>query len=247
MPSYRSLVVILRSYDYSEADRILVVFSEKYGKFRAVAKGVRKIRSRLAGCTALLSQAELQFYGKPHQELYLITQGQLVTAYPNLKADLSLLGQAARMSELVDRMTTDHQSLPEIFKLLLSGLELLEKGRSSVLAGIWFEIILLDYMGYRPTLTHCLYCKKDADHMAYVPEQGGVVCQSCGSHSLLRISKGARVLLKKLRSLEAQKIDRIRLHPAQEQEMKTVLNSAFQYQLGRNLNSEKFQKAVAKV
>jgi DNA repair protein RecO (recombination protein O) len=247
VPSYRSKAFILRTYDYSEADRILVLFSEKYGKFRAVAKGVRKTRSRLAGCTALLSQSELQFYGKPHQDLYLITQGQLLTAYANVKSDLVLLGQAARMSELVDRLTPDHQSLPKLFQLLLSGLELLENGISAVLAGIWFEIILLDYMGYRPNLTLCQTCKKDAEYMAYVPEQGGMVCQNCRSQSNLRLSRGARLLLEKLRVLEASKLDRIRLQPAQEQEIKTVLNSAFLYQLGRDLNSEKFQKAVSKI
>ncbi|MBN1596574.1 DNA repair protein RecO [candidate division FCPU426 bacterium] len=247
MPSFCSAAVILRAYDYSEADRILVAFTRFSGKIRAVAKGVRKPGSRLAGCTSLLSLADLQFHGKEHQELYRLTQGQLIKSFCRIKSDLCLLGQAARMSELADRLTPDREPLPEIFDLLQHGLELLEKGVAPAVTGIWYEISLLDKTGYRPVLMHCMGCKQDRDTMYYAPEQGGVLCRACGAHSPLLISRGARVLLEKLRGLHHGSVGRLRLDPRMEKSVSALLHAALQYQLGRPLHSEKFQRAMEKV
>jgi len=247
VPSFRSLSIILREYDFSEADRILVFFTHSFGKIRAIAKGVRRMRSRLAGCVGLLSLSELQFHGKANQNLYLVTQGQLITAFPRIKADLQILGQAARIGELVDQLVSDQEPLPEIFQLLQESLELLESGVSPVVAGIWFEICFLDKMGYRPILQNCMICTQDKEIMAYVPERGGMVCRTCQSGSALFVSRGSRNLLEKLRTAKPRQVSRIRLNSQMQEEIVCLLNAAFYYQLGRGLRSDVFRRAIKRI
>ncbi len=224
-----------------------MLFSKEKGKIKGIAKGVRKLRSRLAGSVGLLNQAELQCYGKTHQDLFLITQGQLVTSYPAIKSNLSLLGQAARFYELVDRLTPDHQPLPEIFLLLSEAMQLLESGYAPIVTGIWFEMTLLDYMGYGPLLGKCMTCDQVKDRVAYVPEKGGIVCAACGSTSLLFLSRGARALLEKLRCSKSDTVKTIKLERKMEKEITLFLNAALRYQVGRGLNSDKFRQAVSRI
>lgn len=239
--------IILRTYDYSEADRILVLFTEHEGKVRALAKGVRKTRSRMAGSLGLLSRTEVQLHGKSHRDLFLVTQAQLVTAFPRIKSDLSALGQAARCGELVDRLTPDRHPQSEVFHLFDQALGLLDEGQSPALVGAWFEIRLLETSGYGPRLTTCSTCGREQGTMAYAPERGGLVCSHCRPGGQPAISMGGRRLLEKLRILDARRLGQLRLSAGMEGELTALLDSALTYQTGRRLNTDKFRAAVARL
>ncbi len=239
--------LVLRTYDFSEADRVIVLFTRERGKVRGIAKGVRRSRSRLAACLGWLSLSELQLYGKETRELMLVTQGQLENAFPGLKTDLTALGQAARICELVDGLTPERQPLPGIFNLLMAALGLLETGVRPSLAGTWFEVGLLNQLGYRPVLQTCQLCQCDSKTMAYHVETGGVVCRACRPAGGISISPGARRLLERLIRFPADKVQRLHLHHKLQGEITALLDAAVHYQLGRKLKSDIFRQAVAKL
>ncbi len=247
MSTYRTSGLVLRTYDFSEADRVIVLFTRERGKVRGIAKGVRRSRSRLAASLGWLSFSELQLYGRETRELMLITQGQLENAFPGLKTDLTALGQAARMCELVDGLTPERQPLPEIFNLLLAALQLLETGVQPSLAGTWFEAGFLNQLGYRPDLQACQLCQCESEAMAYQAETGGVVCRACRPSGGVSISPGARRLLERLLRFPADKMQRLHLHPKLQSEITALLEAALHYQLGRKLKSDIFCQAVAKL
>lgn len=245
MPALRVSAIILRHYPFSEADQVLVLLTEQEGKCRALAKGVRRGSSRLAASVGLFSLSELQLHGREQQELWLVTQGQLLTAHPRLKSNLQALASAARWSELVDRLVPDRQPLPEIFMLLKQAFGLLESGLAPQPAGLWFESRLLDLLGYRPHLAACVRCQEREGSMTYVPNRGGAVCSLCEPSGDLPLSAGARALLEKLRQLPADKMPRLDILPRLAEEAADALEAALLYQLGRGLRSDKFRRAVA--
>lgn len=247
MPTFRTPAVILRAYDYAEADRILVLFTLGQGKLRAVAKGVRRLSSRLAGGLSLFSLAELQLHGAEHRELALVTQSQLLHSYPKLKSDLAALGGAARMAELVAELVPDRQPLPEVFRLLVGGWELLEDGQALDAASAWFEASLLDRLGYRPRLETCGACGGDGETagLAYHPEAGGVFCRRCRASGGLPLSAGSRRLLVRLMDAGPDWARCVRLSAETGREVGAVLEAALHQQLGRSLRSDTFRRAVA--
>ncbi len=247
MSTCRTLGLVLRTYDFSEADRVIVLFTRERGKVRGIAKGVRRSRSRLAACLGWISLSELQLYGKETRDLMLVTQGQLENAFPGLKTDLTALGQAARICELVDGLTPERQPLPGIFNLLIATLQLLETGVLPSLAGIWFETGLLNQLGYRPDLKACQLCQRNSEAMAYHAETGGVVCRSCRPRGGFAISPGARRLVERLIRFPAEQVQRLHLHPRLQSEIADLLEAAVHYQLGRKLKSDTFRQAVAKL
>jgi len=247
MPGFRSPSLILRAYDFSEADRVLVIFTREAGKLRALAKGVRRCQSRLAACSGVITYAELQFHGKEHQELLLLTQGRLGTAYPRLKADLVALGQAGRMCELVERLVPDREPMIPTFELLVSSLRLLEEEKTDAGAGLWFEVNLMNQLGYRPRLQQCQVCGKGAGRMAYQPEAGGVVCGACGGQGGIAVSQGTRMLLERLLAWPPEKLGQLRLHPQLAAEAAAVMDAIIRHQLGHGLRSDVFRKAVKRL
>jgi DNA repair protein RecO (recombination protein O) len=247
MPTFRSPALVLQTYDYSEADRIVVLFTRDYGKLRAVARGVRRTSSRLAGSLGLLSVAELQLYGHEHRELFLVTQAHLLCAFPRLKSDLENLGRGARIAELIIGLAPDHQPLPEAFALAIQALTLLEEGLPQATVGAWFDLAFLDRMGYRPRLDTCLTCGSDEGAMAYHSTAGGVVCRACQPSGGRSVSTVARRLLQKLLTCEPDWLRRLRAEPVVQEEIEELLDEALYFQLGRGLKTENFRRAVAMV
>ena len=99
--------VILRHSDLGEADRLLTIFTRETGKLRAIAKGVRKARSRKAGHVEPFTRASLQL--ARGRDLFILTQAEAVVVYANLREDLVLLSTASYVIELIDRSTTDEE------------------------------------------------------------------------------------------------------------------------------------------
>ncbi len=244
---FRSSSLILRSYDYAEADRLLVLFTKETGKRRAVAKGVRKSKSKLAGCLNLLTLADVQFYGREHQALVRIIQAQVTTAYPRLKKNLEALAQASRITELVDSVTQDHQPLPELFQLVTQSLALLEAGVPSRQLAIWFELCFWQQLGFGLNLDACYQCKAEDEKMSFDLEAGGLVCHNCSPHGSTWVSLGARRLMKKLTTMNPLHFNRVQIQPRMEKEIRAILDKVIYYHLGRPLKSDGFKTAVDKL
>jgi DNA repair protein RecO (recombination protein O) len=244
MPTLRTPALVLRAYDFSEADRVIVLFTQTLGKVKGVAKGVRRTASRLNGCLGWLSRAELQLAGRENQDLFRITQGQLLQSYPHLKENLPALGRAARMAELLFSLTHDHQPLPEIFELAETSLSLWDAGTDPNMVGTWFEWMFLDRMGYRPQVEVCQQCGNDTEHMSYHPETDGITCRACRPHGGIVLSAGTRKMLNKLIASHPTLLPSLRLGEDAQTQIQTLLDSIIRNHLGRPLKSDSFQRAV---
>lgn len=186
MGIYKADAVVLRSRVYGEADRILTLFTKEAGKVSAIAKGVRKPKSRLRGAVQLFSHTRLVLYtGK---SLDTISQGEAEEEFLYLERDLERFATASYCAELVDRLTAANQPHPEVFFLLLSAFRSLEKGDPELLARV-FELKLLSLLGYRPRLTGCVegnHSLQPSGRGAPGPiwfsiSKGGLLCPACAT------------------------------------------------------------------
>ena len=114
--SFRVTAIVLRQKEVGEADRILSLYTHEKGKLSAIAKGVRKIRSRKAGHLEPFTLVSLQLAAG--RDLYIISQAEAQEMFTPLRTNLSLMGYASYIVELVDRFTYDGEENPAIFRLL---------------------------------------------------------------------------------------------------------------------------------
>lgn len=176
---YRTEAVVLRRQELGEADRLLVLYSPECGKLRAIAKGVRRARSRKAGHLELFNRAQLML--ARGRELDVITQAEVLDPHPGLQADLDRLGHAAYIAELVDGFGLPEENRP-LYRLLVEGLELLDAGGDTAAVLRAFELHLLDRLGFRPQAFQCVGCAAEIRPLAqfFSWREGGVLCPACG-------------------------------------------------------------------
>jgi DNA repair protein RecO (recombination protein O) len=176
--------VVLRSMRYGEADRILHVYTPHRGRIGAIAKGVRRARSRFGGRLEPFFRLRLELH-EGRGELLTVTGAQTVEGYPRLRADARALDAAARACDAVGRLFETSEPHPEVFNLLCRKLALLDErpadaGRSAALT---FRLKLLLAAGLAPALGGCACCG-EREHLAgFSGAAGGVVCGACEAGS----------------------------------------------------------------
>jgi DNA repair protein RecO (recombination protein O) len=171
---YRDHGIVLRTHKLGEADRIVVVHTERHGKVRAVAKGVRKTKSRFGGRLEPTSHVALQLY--EGRELDIITQAESVDHFAVIRGDLDRLTRAVSMLEAVDQIAQEREVNPDLYRMLLGALRALSARDSPlVVAGFYWKVLALE--GFRPITEACAVCGEEQDLVAFDVEEGGVLCR----------------------------------------------------------------------
>ena len=244
--SHRTEAVILRRSEYGEADRILTLLTPHMGKIRALAKGVRKPASRKAGHLELYTRADLLL--ADGREMRLITQAVSLDAYRPLREDLYRASCAGYAVELLDKFTLDEEENRALFDLLTDTLTRLGESPDPGLVLRYYELRLLDLMGYRPELLRCVRRGEtiQAEDQFFSAADGGAVCADCGPQTpgALPISLAALKLLRHLQRSEYAEIASLSVRLAVHAEAEAVLLRYLTYLLERQLKSVEFLRLV---
>ncbi len=243
---YKTTGIVLRHRKLGEADKILTLFTPNQGKLDAVAKGVRRPTSKLAGhVEPLIYSTFLLAQGR---ELDIVTQAETVEPLTPLRDDLERVGRALYAAELVDRFTPERQESYPVFRLLLETLRRLATRDELDLVLRYFEVQLLHELGYRPQLDRCVSCGAELEPTDnfWSAASGGVLCPACaGQEPLARaLSLGALKVLRLFQRGSFADAARVRMQGALAQELERHLREYIRYVLERDVRSIGFIDAV---
>jgi DNA repair protein RecO (recombination protein O) len=169
---------------FGEADRILHLYTPHRGRVSAIAKGVRRTRSRFGGRLEPFFRLRLVLY-EGRGELLTVTSAETLSAHPRLRGDGAALDVAARACDAVGRLFETAEPHPGVFNLLCHELALLEADPTQATAAnaLAFRLKLLLAAGLAPQLGACATCG-ERDHLqGFSGAAGGVVCGACESAS----------------------------------------------------------------
>lgn len=249
-PKIRSVrvdAVVLRHADYGEADRMLTLYTRQFGKTRVVAKGVRKISSRKAGHIEPFTHVKLQL--ARGRDMFVLTQADTVDAYLSLREDLILTSHASYVIELLDRFTYENETEnPAIFRLLTETLARLALNLDTWLVIRYYEIRLLDQLGFRPQLFECANCGREIkpEDQFFSFSAGGVICPRCGRGlpNLKNISVDTLKYLRHFQRSSYAEASRARPSLEVQQEAEVLMQGYFTYLLERELNTPGFLRKI---
>ena len=165
---------------YGEADRILHLYTPMRGRVGAIAKGVRRTRSRFGGRLEPFSHVDLQLH-EGRSDLLTVTGADTIHAHAGLRDDAAALDAAGRACDAIARMFESGDPHPEVFHLLCNELRLLEDepGMATLANQLAFRLKLLVAAGFAPQLSACASCG-EREHLAgFSGAAGGVVCEAC--------------------------------------------------------------------
>jgi DNA repair protein RecO (recombination protein O) len=192
---YKTEAVVLRSIRFGEADRVLHLYTLERGRVGAVAKGVRRTKSRFGARLEPLSHVELMLH-QGGGELGTVTGASLVRPHSGAREDPYRLSVGLVGLEAMLRLFTEQERSPKAFEALTRFLDALDEVLSRtdepaldplVLS---FQLKLLWLSGYLPHLTSCAECGSDAQLVGYSPRAGGAVCERCAADSLPLSAEG---------------------------------------------------------
>jgi DNA repair protein RecO (recombination protein O) len=188
--AYKTEAVVLRSFRLGEADRVLHLYTLDRGRVGAVAKGIRKTKSRFGARLEPLSHVELMLH-QGSGELQTVTGGELVRSHHAAREQQYRLGVGLLGAEAMLRLFTEQEANPRAFQALTRFLDLLDElGPAATRPALdplalSFQLKLLWLSGYLPHLTSCADCGTTTEPLiGYSPKAGGAVCRDCGDGAL---------------------------------------------------------------
>jgi DNA repair protein RecO (recombination protein O) len=239
---YRVQAIILKRTDVGEADRLLTLYTPERGKLRAVAKGARKPSSRKTGHVELFNHASLLI--AVGRDIDVITQADTLDSFLPLRRDLDRLSYAYYFAELVDRFTEEEEENSAIFDLILRSFHWLNLTERLPGTARYFEMRLLDALGYRPQLYRCVNCGEELqpEENYFTPEGGGMLNPKCrDSHrDAHAVTVNALKVLRFLQTREYDEVEKLRLTPQVDGEAEYLLHYYVTHWLERNLKSIEF-------
>lgn len=180
---YKAEGIVLRTYPFGEANRVVVLLTAEHGKVRAVAKGVSRGKSRLAAAVQPFTHARFLLW--QGRQLDGINQAEIVRPSHTLTGDLGAIAAAAYATELADTFWEERQEAPEAFALLRDGLQWLpgRSGEERQAFLRWLQLRTLALAGFQPELECCAHCGAELQgpRLRYAPDRGGLCCAECAA------------------------------------------------------------------
>jgi DNA repair protein RecO (recombination protein O) len=203
--TYKTEAVVLRSFRFAEADRVLHLYTLDRGRVGAVAKGVRKTMSRFGARLEPFSHVELLMH-QGSGELHTVTGAALAEAHRPTREDPYRLSVGLVGAEAMLRLFVEQERNERAFEALtrfLTVLDALPAGISGRAAldplALAFQLKLLWLSGYHPQLESCVECGETSELVGYLPSAGGAVCAACAPSEAVELSpegfRGMRALV----------------------------------------------------
>jgi len=237
--TYQTEAVIIKKTKLREADVIFTLFTPHLGKIQAFAKSVRKTRSKMAGHLELLTYSQISL--ARGRNLDTIIGSQTINSFLPLKSDLWLTSCGLYITELVNQFTADNVESFSLFQLLLATMEQLCQTANRDMTLRYFEIHLLNEVGYRPQLHQCVSCQKALEPAvnSFSSGSGGMLCPDCAVNhpSSYPLSVNAQKVLRLLQNSDFSTVDRLKVDARLSRELERVIGNYLTYLLEREVKS----------
>lgn len=238
--------IILRGDKFKETKKVVTFFSLEDGKIKGVASGVGKMKSSHGSALEVITHSSMIFYENPKSELGRINQCDIINPFSKLKKKLDKLQPAIYITELVRESIPENMPAPDIFKLFLFFLRLIDESDKPPTNSMLriFEIRLIKMLGILPEFEICAICgrKPHGSINVFDSVQCGILCERCGSSSgtTTKISRGGISFIRSAENIAMNKIKSLILGKNQEREVREVMRMVIVSFINKELNSFKF-------
>lgn len=248
MAIVKTQAIALRKTDFSDTSQVLQFLAEGHGVISGLARGSKRAKSAFQGAIDVLTLNEIVYYEK-RSGLHTLTEVDLVTNFPGIRAQIGRMYCACYAAELVQHLARDSQHPKELFDLLREALYTIEGSESLVRTLFSFEIAALKVAGYLPLLDCCVSCggafQANGARVAFSPLLGGLLCTRCESKATntVRVAAGAVSIARALGGAMARP-ERLRITKAQGADLRVLLDRFMETVLDVRLKSRRFLRRI---
>ena len=247
--SFRTEAIILKRRDFAEADRLLTILTPRYGKLDVIAKGARKPTSTKTGHVELFTRVDMLVHRG--RDLGIAVQAEVQNPWQALREDLQRGAYASYVAELLDRFTTiGDEDLADLYDLLDHTMQNLCEDDDPRLAVRYFEIRLLDAVGFRPELNECVLSREpiEAEDQYFSYAGGGVVRpdHALQSASFVPIPMVTLKVMRHMQRSPYQQVRALQISTALHDDLERIMLGYITHVLEQKLQSVDFVRRVRK-
>ncbi len=205
MASLETEALILRTYNFGEADKIVVCLTRTAGLIRGVAKGCRKLKSRFGAALEPFTVVRITYYHKENQDLVSLRQAEIVKSYFDLSSHAEILTGLAYMGDLVVEFSPPYEPNEKLFRMVTACLNAISESQAADLQIIlrYFEVWLLKLEGFLPDIRRCGECHRGFDEnlSAFMGSDLMFRCRVCSQGTGSALSKKLQTQLQATQKL----------------------------------------------
>ncbi len=232
MISVRAL--LLRATPYRDSDLVVDLLTAEHGRLAAIARGARKSRRRFGGVLDYFNLLHVEM-SRGRGGLGSLGSVELLGSWDVLRADVDAYCAGSHLLDLARLGTREGDAAPELFRLLLGGLDALQRGAHPASLARVFQVQALARLGYAPAACHCPGC--GIALVVAAAGQGVVTCRACAEPTATTLSAGAVRTLQAAAELLPERLGALRLTADVAVELVPFLDRALELALGRRPNS----------
>ncbi len=251
MTTKKMTAVVLKVGDLGEADKIVTFYSKQVGKLAGIAKGAKKSKKRFSNILEIFSLLDILYDDRSRSGLVRIVEAELLIPYISLRQNYDRYVGAALACELIYYWSRDYDADRNIFDLLIWTLQNIDKGKSSRIVLIFFQIKLYTLLGYKLHLSGCIKCgiaEQAGKPYVFHPGRHGLLCRNCSpspmSRETVSLSMNTIKLLQHAQDLPMEKIERLRFSDASIREALLLFRAYGQYLLQREIKAWNFMEEI---
>lgn len=199
MALHEAEALILRTYNFGEADKIVVCLTRQAGLIRGVAKGCRKLKSRFGASLEPFTFAKITYYHKENQELVSLGQVDILESYFKLSSDPDALAGLAYMGDLVIEFSPPYEVNEKLYRMVKACISAVSNAKPDLQVILrYFEVWLLKLEGYLPDVGRCGECHREFSdsELAYLGIDSVFRCRDCSRGIGKQLSRNLQTQLR---------------------------------------------------
>ncbi len=231
--------IVLKTFEYGDADLIATYFTKDHGVLKGFVKGARKFKSRFGSSVEPLTHANLSFLGKENTQLPKVTRSDILNSFQTLREDLATLLAIASVINLLIHLLQEKEPNSRKYDLFLAALKTLEQAENRDVVCLVFRIKFLWMAGYGPRVAECGCCgtRFKGSFGLFYPSYGSLLCRACASkyaqQTATRLGSAAIKFFGQAKSLRFGHILTLRPETATLIEVQNVLNLHISHLTGK--------------
>ncbi len=245
---YKTEGIVLKSTEYEEADRIVTIFTKDHGKITAIAKGVRKTKSKFGSSLEILTHSVFLFY--KGRNIDIVSQAEILESFFSASKEIIKFAFAANCVEVINKLTEEREINIGLFILLKGVLHYLRESNDPKLLALSFKWQAMSILGYKPSLNHCCRCNKSIKNqkeMYFDTREGGLVCTDCileDRREYIEVSHYFVKLLRKILITHISTISDATIPVNKIKELEKITNSYIAYHSEKSFKTDDFLKSL---
>ena len=242
MPINKTQGLVIRKRDFRETSLIIDFFTRDFGKISGLLKGIRTDPKKFASTLEPFSQNEIIFYEKRNSALHLVSQADIINNFDSIRLNLSRVGAASYIMELVAAVMPVEDKNEEVFDLTLMCIQELSLSNNPDKIMTIFKIKMLALSGFKPHLDSCICCSdRIMGQSKFSLVLGGLLCPKCCQKDLSArsIFRGTIASILHIERNDFRNNLNLGMNPDIKRELNIILNAFINFHLEKELKSQK--------